>query len=127
MARNPKQDANLVKFTEKTASEMGKRGNKKSQRTRKALKTFKEVAIADLTEEDQKVSLKAVRNAMRRGYLPAIEFYLKLIGQHPDQNMMVNDEDTGVILLPPVMEETDEKCCLAATAEADGSHGSPGV
>ena len=85
MARNPKQDANLVKFTEKTAREMGKRGNAKSQRVRKALKTFKEVALDDLTEDDQKATLKALRIAMRRGYLPAIEFYLKLIGQHPDQ------------------------------------------
>ena len=107
MARNPKQDANLVKFTEKTAREMGKRGNIKSQRTRKALKTFKEVAMADLTEDDQKATLKALRLAMRRGYLPAIEFYLKLIGQHPDQHQMDSDEETGVIMMPPIKEEPD--------------------
>ena len=92
MARNPKQDANLKPVrTKSEARERGRNGGKASGRNRRVLKTFKEIAIEDLTEEDQKASLKAVRNAMRRGYLPAIEFYLKLIGQHPDQETGADD------------------------------------
>ena len=43
------------------------------------------------------------RNAMR-GNLPAYEFLLKQIGQHPDQAQDVSDEETGVIILPPILE-----------------------
>lgn len=96
MARNPKQDENLKKGTPfRTAEEArtnGRKGGKASGRTRRVLKTFKEVAIADLSEDDQKTTLKALRTAMRRGYLPAIEFYLKLIGQHPDQGDQMSNE-----------------------------------
>lgn len=83
---NPNSRANLKPVrSKKEARERGSKGGKSSGVTRSAMKPIKEMAMEELTEADVKGFLKALRRAMLRGYLPAIEFYLKLIGQHPDQ------------------------------------------
>lgn len=96
MARNPKQDANLRPVrTESEARERGRKGGKASGRSRAALKTFKEVLMEGLTKEEQEVMLKALKRNAMRGNLPSMEFLLKMMGQHPDQN---SDADNSVII-----------------------------
>lgn len=86
MARNPKQDANLKPARSKSeARERGQKGGKASGRSRKALKAFKEVAADDLTAEEQQAMIRAVKTYAKRGSLAHFEFFLKLIGEHPDQ------------------------------------------
>lgn len=112
MARNPKQDANLEKGkpfrNEEEARKAGRKGGKASGRSRRALKTFKEVLMEGLTKEEQEVMLKALKRNAMRGNLPSMEFLLKMVGQHPDQRQAVSDEETGVILMPPVLGDTDD-------------------
>lgn len=112
MARNPKQDANLAKGkpvrTKEEARRRGSNGGKASGRSRAALKTFKEVLMDGLTKEEQEVMMKALKRNAMRGNLPSMEFLLKMMGQHPDQKQAVSDEETGVILMPPVMGDTDD-------------------
>lgn len=87
MARNPKQDANLKPVKSKTeARERGHNGGKASGRSRAALKSFKEALGDSLTKEEQEVMLKALKRNAQRGNLPSLEFLLKMLGQHPDQN-----------------------------------------
>lgn len=110
MARNPKQDANLKPCEYKLSREEAKRGGKKSGETRRALKTFKEALIDGLTEEEQAIMLKALKRNAMRGNLAAYEFFLKQIGQHPDQ-LNKNDSDdtaeTGVVIIPARAKEGD--------------------
>lgn len=109
MARNPKQDANLKPArTKSEARERGRNGGKASGRSRRALKTFKEVLTDGLTKEEQEVMMKALKRNAMRGNLPCMEFLLKMMGQHPDQRQAVSDEETGVILMPPIMEDPDD-------------------
>ena len=61
-----------------------------------------------LTKEEQEVMLKALKRNAMRGNLPSMEFLLKMMGQHPDQHQMDSDEETGVIMMPPIMEESDD-------------------
>lgn len=105
VARNPKQDANLTHKL--TASELRK-GGQNSGKRRGELKTFKEVLMDGLTKEEQEVMLRALKRNAMRGNLPSMEFLLKMVGQHPDQRQAVSDEETGVILIPPVMEDADD-------------------
>ena len=92
----------------KDAERKGKKGGKASGRSRAALKTFKEVLMDGLTKEEQEVMLKALKRNAMRGNLPSMEFLLKMMGQHPDQHQMDSDEETGVIMMPPIMEESDD-------------------
>ena len=101
MARNPKQDANLEKGRktrfragEEQARTAAKAG-KASGASRRALKTFKEVLMDGLTKEEQEVMLKALKRNAMRGNLPSMEFLLKMMGQHPDQN---SDADNSVTI-----------------------------
>lgn len=87
MARNPKQDANLTHKL--TASELRK-GGKASGRSRRAMKTFKEALLEGLTTAEQKAMNDALKRNAMRGNLPAYEFLLKMIGQHPDQDSNVD-------------------------------------
>lgn len=98
MARNPKQDANLKPIKElskEEAKRRGSKGGKASGRSRAALKTFKEVLADGLTKEEQEVMMKALKRNAMRGNLPSMEFLLKMMGQHPDQN---SDADNSVII-----------------------------
>lgn len=112
MARNPKQDANLGKGkpfrSAEEARRSGSKGGKASGASRRALKTFKEALLDGLTNEEQEVMLRALKRNAMRGNLPSMEFLLKMVGQHPDQRQAVSDEETGVILIPPVMEDSDD-------------------
>ena len=109
MARNPKQDANLRPVrTESEARERGRKGGKASGRSRAALKTFKEVLCDGLTKEEQEVMMKALKRNAMRGNLPSMEFLLKMMGQHPDQKQVVDDGESGVIMMPPIMEDPDD-------------------
>lgn len=63
----------------------GRKGGKASGRSRRALKTFKEVLQDGLTKEEQEIMMKALKRNAMRGNLPCMEFLLKMMGQHPDQ------------------------------------------
>ena len=108
MARNPKQDANLRVPTSSEARRNGRKGGKASGASRRALKTFKEVLMEGLTKEEQEVMLKALKRNAMRGNLPSMEFLLKMMGQHPDQKQMIDDGESGVIMMPPIMEDPDD-------------------
>ena len=112
MARNPKQDANLEKGkpfrNEEEARKAGRKGGKASGASRRALKTFKEVLMEGLTKEEQEVMLKALKRNAMRGNLPSMEFLLKMMGQHPDQKQVIDDGESGVIMMPPIMEDPDD-------------------
>lgn len=86
MARNPKQDANLRVPSSTEARKNGSKGGKASGRTRRAMKTFKQALLDDLTPEEQKVMNTMLKRNAMRGNLPAYEFLLKMIGQHPEQD-----------------------------------------
>lgn len=86
MARNPKQDANLKPVrTKSEARERGRNGGKASGRSRKAMKSFKQALMDDLTPQEQKVMNDMLKRQAMRGNLPSYEFLLKMLGQHPDQ------------------------------------------
>lgn len=86
MARNPKQDANLKKIDSTSrARELGSKGGKAAAASKKAMKTFKQALIDGLTAEEQEIMLKALKRNAMRGNLAALEFLLKVEGQHPDQ------------------------------------------
>lgn len=109
MARNPKQDANLKPVrTKSEARERGRNGGKASGRSRKAMKSFKQALMDDLTPQEQKVMNDMLKRQAMRGNLPCYEFLLKMLGQHPDQGFAADDDETGVIVLPPVMVDDDE-------------------
>lgn len=90
MPRNPKQDANLRVPTSSEARKNGSKGGKASGRSRRALKTFKEQLMEGLTPEEQKIMNNALKRNAMRGNLPAYEFLLKMMGQHPDQDGSVD-------------------------------------
>lgn len=88
MARNPKQDANLRPQSTRSKSEqreVARMGGIASGKSRAALKTFKEALIEGLTQEEQDIMLKALKRQAMKGNLASYEFFLKQIGQHPDQ------------------------------------------
>lgn len=86
MARNPKQDANLKKIDSTSrARELGSKGGKATAANKRAIKSFKQALIDGLTPEEQEIMLKALKRNAMRGNLPALEFTLRLAGQHPDQ------------------------------------------
>lgn len=100
MARNPKQDANLERGAQKQfrsgeeAVRSGRKGGKASGRSRRALKTFKEVLQDGLTKEEQEIMMKALKRNAMRGNLPSMEFLLRMMGQHPDQGEQVDESIT---------------------------------
>lgn len=92
--------------TKEEARRRGRNGGIASGKTRGALKTFKEALVAGLTEEEQKAMLNALKANAKQGNLPSLEFLLRMIGQHPDQSAVVDDDDTGLMILQDV-EDTD--------------------
>ena len=92
MARNPKQDANLKKIDSTSrARELGSKGGKAAAASKKAMKTFKQALIDGLTAEEQEIMLKALKRNAMRGNLAALEFLLKVEGQHPDQEQATDN------------------------------------
>ena len=92
MARNPKQDANLKKIDSTSrARELGSKGGKAAAASKKAMKTFKQALIDGLTAEEQEIMLKALKRYAMRCYLAALEFLLKVEGQHPDQEQTTDN------------------------------------
>lgn len=102
MARNPKQDANLKPFTSDQSREAavrnGRKGGKAAGASRRALKTFKEALVDGLTKEEQEVMLRALKRNAMRGNLPSMEFLLKMVGQHPDQQSDGVDESVRITI-----------------------------
>ena len=94
MARNPKQNANLKPGAHKLTKEEQSRAGKKSAASRRAIKTFKEALIDGLTKEEQEIMIKALKRNAMRGNLPALEFLLKIEGQHPDQEQTTDSSIT---------------------------------
>ena len=87
MARNPKQDANLKKIDSTSrARELGSKGGKATAANKRAMKSFKQALVDGLTEEEQEIMLKALKRNAMRGNLPALEFLLSMVGEHPDQD-----------------------------------------
>lgn len=94
MARNPNQDANLKKARKLTSEEariIGRKGGKASGRSRSAMKTFKQALTDGLTEDEQKQMIEALKANAEDGNLPALEFILRLLGQHPDQEQTADN------------------------------------
>ena len=84
--------------TSSEARRNGSKGGKASGRSRRALKTFKEALMDGLTPEEQKVMNEALKRNAMRGNLPAYEFLLKMMGQHPDQENGGIDHTITVML-----------------------------
>ena len=107
-----KQNANLKPFTSEQSREEavknGRKGGKASGKSRAALKTFKEALSDGLTKDEQRIMLNALKRNAERGNLPAFEFLLKMLGEHPDQRQVFSDEETGVIMMPPIMEDNED-------------------
>lgn len=92
----------------KEAEKKGRKGGINSGKTRRQMKTFKDALLGSLTPEKQAAMIASLERNAERGSLPHLEFLLEVLGQHPDQGFTVNDEETGVIVLPPIMGEQDE-------------------
>lgn len=90
MARgsNPKSLEALEKSRKKTqfrgeyAVKCGVKGNE----VKRQLKPWKKLATDELSPEDQKATMRRIIELMKRGNLSAFELYLKLVGEHPDQD-----------------------------------------
>lgn len=94
MARSPNQDANLKKARKLTSEEariIGRKGGKASGRSRSAMKTFKQALTDGLTEDEQKQMIEALKANAEDGNLPALEFILRILGQHPDQEQTADN------------------------------------
>lgn len=92
MARNPKQDANLKKIDSTSrARELGSKGGKATAANKRAIKSFKQALVDGLTEQEQEIMLKALKRNAMRGNLAALEFLLKVEGQHPDQEQATDN------------------------------------
>ena len=79
------------------AETKGRKGGKNSGKTRRQLKTFKEALGDGLTKEEQRIMLNALKRNAERGNLPAFEFLLKMLGEHPDQGNSTESNITIVI------------------------------
>lgn len=92
MARSPNQDANLRprKFTSEEAKTLGRKGGIASAKSRRAMKTFKQAIIDGLTPAEQERMIRALKANAEEGNLPSLEFLLRLIGQHPDQDTTID-------------------------------------
>lgn len=90
-----KQKANLrpVK-TKSEARERGAAGGKASGEARRRLKTFREAALDTMTAEKRNQMIDVLEQMAIAGDLRAMEFYLKIIGQHPDQETTVDQSIT---------------------------------
>lgn len=86
--------ANITKANEKRTSaearENGRKGGIASGKARKAkaMKTFKEQLMDDMTPEDIKAMNEALKRYAKRGSLPHYQFLLKMLGQDPDADMV---------------------------------------
>lgn len=85
MANN---SSNLRPPTAEEARERGRKGGKASAKRRQSLKLFKDALKDGLTPMEQEVMLKALKRNAARGNLPSLEFLLKMIGEHPDQEQV---------------------------------------
>lgn len=91
MARNPKQDANLKRLSPTEARERGRKGGIASGKARQNIKTFKQALADDLTEEEIEVMLAAQKKLAKKGSLNSLEFLMKVLGQHPDQEQATDN------------------------------------
>lgn len=91
MARNPKQDANLKRLSPTEARERGRKGGIASGKSRKNIKTFKQALADDLTEEEIETMLSAQKKLAKKGNLNSLEFLMKMLGQHPDQEQTTDN------------------------------------
>ncbi len=93
MARNPKNNSNLRPPSSEEARERGRKGGIASGKARQARKTFKQALSDDLTEEEIEVMLAAQKKLAQKGNLNSLEFIMKMLGQHPDQEQQ---EDNSI-------------------------------
>ena len=91
MARNPKQDANLKRLSPTEARERGRKGGIASGKSRQNIKTFKQALADDLTEEEIETMLSAQKKLAKKGNLNSLEFLMKMLGQHPDQEQTTDN------------------------------------
>lgn len=91
MAHKTNHETNLkpVRTTDE-ARKRGSNGGKASGRSRRAMKTFKEALMEDLTPQEMKVMNDMLKRNAMRGNLPHYEFLLKMLGQHPEQDGSVD-------------------------------------
>ncbi len=85
MAEKQKRGANLKPPTTEEARARGKAGGIASARKRQAIKAFKDALKDSITPKEQELMINALKRNASRGNLPAFEFVLKMIGEHPDQ------------------------------------------
>ena len=100
MAENKErpQNKHLVKFTSETASEMGRRGQKKAQEVIKAKKLFQDILIETTTKlegkgqtEKEEIAKKLIEKA-KQGDLIAIEMFVSYIGEKPEDVMKLKGD-----------------------------------
>jgi hypothetical protein len=101
MANN---SGNLRVPSSEEARRNGQKGGKASAKRRQELKKFKDALKDGLTPMEQEVMLKALKRNAQRGNLPALEFLLKMIGEHPDQ--LAEDSKDNTIKI--IMNGTDD-------------------
>ena len=92
MAR--KTDSNLIPFNKRTAEEqreIQRKGGIASGKARRAVKTFKQALADDLTEEEIETMLAAQKKLAAKGSLNSLEFLMKMLGQHPDQEQTTDN------------------------------------
>lgn len=101
MANN---SSNLRPPTAEEARERGRKGGKASAKRRQAIKLFKDALKDGLTPMEQENMLRSLKRNAQRGNLPAFEFLLKMIGEHPDQ-LVEEDKDTTIKV---IMQGTED-------------------
>ena len=91
MARSTKNSTNLRPPTTEEARERGRKGGLASAKARQNIKSFKQALVDDLTEEEIETMLAAQKKLAAKGNLNSLEFLMKMLGQHPDQEQTTDN------------------------------------
>lgn len=94
MAR--KTDSNLIPLNKRTKDEqreIQRKGGIASGKARRAqsVRTFKQALIDGLTDEEIETMLEVQKRRAEEGSLNSLEFLMKVLGQHPDQEQATDN------------------------------------
>lgn len=93
-----KQKKNLIRnkdLTPKERRERARKAGRASAKARAARKPFKEMAKA-VNQEDRQKIMNAIVTEAEGGSLPHMELFLKLLGEHPSQDMQLADKTISI-------------------------------
>lgn len=116
---NPNSAANLKPITPKEARNLGEKGGIISGRTRRELKTLKELDSDATTNEERKSILDALKARAMAGDLDAIRIYRDSFGMKPTKKNRVSYSNTDIVI---DLGATDERNDYTGKIDAIPEH-----